>query len=140
MTWLWKAAVLVASGSVLVCQSYAQTERAGSGLESQLGGVGVTAVFPHSPLYANASRPCEFKSQPVLQLLTRPAVNLRFLDNHPAAVTYPSTAEEVSEIVKVANHFGLHVVARSGGVRSQFLIPLTLKLTTHYSTATLPTV
>jgi hypothetical protein len=110
--------VLVASGSVLVSQSYAQAEGANSSLESQLGGVGATAVFPDSPLYANASRPCEYQSRSVLQLLTRPAVNLRFLDNHPAAVTFPSTAEEVSEIVKVANRFGLHVVARSGGVRS----------------------
>ena len=59
MTWLWKAAVLVASGSVLVSQTYAQAQGVASGLESQLGGVGVTAVFPDSPLYANASRPCE---------------------------------------------------------------------------------
>ena len=59
--------VLVASGSVLVSQTYAQAQDVTSGLESQLGGVGVTAVFPDSPLYANASRPCEYRSQPVLR-------------------------------------------------------------------------
>lgn len=47
-------------------------------------------------------------------------VNLRF-DFEPAAVAFPTTIQEVSDIVKLGDKINHQVVARSGGVR-QILI------------------
>lgn len=47
-------------------------------------------------------------------------VNLRFTFK-PAAVTFPKTPQDVSEIVKLGNTQNIQVVARSGGVSDIYL-------------------
>ncbi|KAJ7115543.1 glucooligosaccharide oxidase [Mycena crocata] len=59
---------------------------------------GVTSFFPGDAGYANASR----------------AFNLRFT-LEPVAVVYPSTPEDVAEVVKTGQDNNLRVSARSGG-------------------------
>ncbi|KAK0491398.1 glucooligosaccharide oxidase [Armillaria novae-zelandiae] len=69
-----------------------------SDLQQGLSDAHITAVFPGSSVYAEASRP----------------FNLRY-DWAPVAVTYPSTKEQVSTIVSLGSTENLQVVARSGG-------------------------
>lgn len=78
-------------------------------------GFNVTVVLPGDPTYANASKPCKcilaFRRASIIQ----GTVNLRF-DFEPAAVAFPTTIQEVSEIVKLGQLINHQVVARSGGV------------------------
>ncbi|KAF8055350.1 glucooligosaccharide oxidase [Lyophyllum atratum] len=67
-------------------------------LKGSLTSLGISASFPGDASYASAST----------------AFNLRFTFS-PAAVTFPKSAEQVSQIVKIGDAQGLTVVARSGG-------------------------
>ncbi|KAF8172790.1 glucooligosaccharide oxidase [Mycena galopus ATCC 62051] len=71
---------------------------AASDLRSELTLPGVTSLFPGDLGYANASR----------------AFNLRFT-LEPVAVVYPSTVQEISDLVKIGKANHLRVSARSGG-------------------------
>ncbi|KAG6829565.1 hypothetical protein H0H92_004112 [Tricholoma furcatifolium] len=67
-------------------------------LQSNLSADGIDASFPGDSTYATASS----------------SFNLRF-SYQPAAVTYPKTQQEVSEVVKLGAAYNMTVVARSGG-------------------------
>ncbi|KJA23451.1 hypothetical protein HYPSUDRAFT_39906 [Hypholoma sublateritium FD-334 SS-4] len=67
--------------------------------ETQQPGFNVSLVLPGDPTYTNASKP----------------FNLRF-DFEPAGIAFPTTVQEVSEIVKLGQLVNHQVVARSGGV------------------------
>lgn len=55
-------------------------------------------------------------SDAVYSMLTVPIlVNLRY-DFKPAAIAFPTTVKEVSELVKLGEQTNHQVVARSGGV------------------------
>ncbi|KAJ7452170.1 glucooligosaccharide oxidase [Mycena galericulata] len=79
---------------VLVSASYVAADN----LRSDLNIPGVTSFFPGDAGYANASR----------------AFNLRFT-LEPVAVVYPSTVQELADIVKIGKANKLRVTARSGG-------------------------
>ncbi|EAU90814.2 hypothetical protein CC1G_09291 [Coprinopsis cinerea okayama7 len=68
------------------------------GLTNDLAGKGFDVVFPTDERFVNVSQ----------------AFNRRYTPN-PAAVAFPSTAQQVSQIVKVGYERGYNVVARSGG-------------------------
>ncbi|KAJ7216861.1 glucooligosaccharide oxidase [Mycena haematopus] len=80
--------LLLASCLSLVCAD----------LKADLTAAHVESVFPGDAKYSNASA----------------AFNLRF-EFHPAAVTYPTSEQQVSEIVEIGNKNNVPVVARSGG-------------------------
>ncbi|KAF4621337.1 hypothetical protein D9613_000019 [Agrocybe pediades] len=61
-------------------------------------GADISIVLPGQTGFANASRP----------------FNLRF-DFEPAAVAFPTSAQEISDIIKLGNKVNHNVVARSGG-------------------------
>ncbi|KAF9460062.1 glucooligosaccharide oxidase [Collybia nuda] len=67
-------------------------------LKDGLNTAGITAVFPGDPKYVAASTP----------------FNLRF-DFKPAVVTYPTTPQQVSDILKLSYSNNLKAVARGGG-------------------------
>ncbi|KAF8069865.1 glucooligosaccharide oxidase [Lyophyllum atratum] len=67
-------------------------------IRGSLKSAGISASFPGDPSYASASS----------------AFNLRFTLK-PAAITYPKTPQQVSEIVKIGASQNLAVAARSGG-------------------------
>ncbi|KAF8634258.1 hypothetical protein AX17_004215 [Amanita inopinata Kibby_2008] len=69
-----------------------------SDIRGNLTAARIHALFPGDPLYSGASQ----------------AFNRRFTFK-PAAVTYPSSAEQVAEIVKIGAAYNHRVVARSGG-------------------------
>ncbi|KAF5376218.1 hypothetical protein D9615_008500 [Tricholomella constricta] len=69
-----------------------------SNLKGSLMSSGISASFPGDTSYASDST----------------AFNLRFTFK-PAAITFPRTAQEVSQIVKIGASENLEVVARSGG-------------------------
>ncbi|KAJ7619357.1 glucooligosaccharide oxidase [Roridomyces roridus] len=71
---------------------------AADSLRSELTLPGVQSLFPGDAGYANASR----------------AFNLRFT-LEPVAVVFPSTPQELSEIVQIGHKNRLRVAARSGG-------------------------
>ncbi|KAF8522606.1 glucooligosaccharide oxidase [Hysterangium stoloniferum] len=69
-------------------------------LRSDLRALPVNAIFPGDELYANITKP----------------YNLRFTDAfHPSALTFPSTPQQVSQILQVSTRNNYDVVARSGG-------------------------
>ncbi|KAJ7584138.1 glucooligosaccharide oxidase [Mycena floridula] len=70
-------------------------------LKRALSATGISVVFPGDVKYANASQ----------------SYNLRFAFA-PAAIAYPTTAEDVSALVKVGVSHKVNVAARSGGVSS----------------------
>ncbi|CAA7263466.1 unnamed protein product [Cyclocybe aegerita] len=74
----------------------------GQGHDGQLSGIGkefnASIILPGSPQYAAVTQP----------------FNLRF-NFKPAAVAFPTNAQEISAIVKLANRVNHQVVARSGG-------------------------
>ncbi|KAF8229617.1 glucooligosaccharide oxidase [Tricholoma matsutake] len=67
-------------------------------LRGKLTSAGISAVFPGDSGYGNASTP----------------FNLRF-SFQPAAVTFPKTPEDISNIIKIGASSGLQIVARGGG-------------------------
>ncbi|KDR66395.1 hypothetical protein GALMADRAFT_1159839 [Galerina marginata CBS 339.88] len=67
-------------------------------LNKQAPSVNISIVLPGEPAFANASRP----------------FNLRF-NFKPAAVAFPTTVQEISDIVKLGDITNHQVVARSGG-------------------------
>ncbi|KAF8149355.1 glucooligosaccharide oxidase [Crassisporium funariophilum] len=69
-------------------------------LRGNLGnqGFNISVVLPGEPSYTSVSQP----------------FNLRY-EFHPAAVTFPSSVHEISEIVKLGENVNHQVVARSGG-------------------------
>ncbi|KAH9484713.1 Carbohydrate oxidase [Psilocybe cubensis] len=67
-------------------------------LTQQSPDVNISVVLPGQPTFANATRP----------------FNLRF-DIEPAAVAFPTTIQEVSDIVQLGDKVNHQVVARSGG-------------------------
>ena len=86
-----------------------------------LTGSNITVVAPGQSAYASASTACKCLSPffCVLQALIKRklfTVNLRFKFD-PAAVTFPKTTQDVSNILKIANSLNYQAVARSGGVR-----------------------
>ena len=87
-------------------------------LKGNLTSAGVTAVFPGDSGYASASTACESRCHLVHTVRSNntPSVNLRF-SFQPAAVTYPKTPQDVSEIIQLGAAYNLQVAARSGGVR-----------------------
>ncbi|TFK97571.1 glucooligosaccharide oxidase [Pterulicium gracile] len=70
----------------------------GGKVQDDLTEAGIKAYFPGQDGYLNASQP----------------FNLRFTPE-PVAVAYPTTALQVSEIVKIGHRAGIPVTARSGG-------------------------
>ncbi|THU86324.1 glucooligosaccharide oxidase [Dendrothele bispora CBS 962.96] len=67
-------------------------------LRSDLAAANISNVFPGDSGYAKASEP----------------FNLRF-DYHPAAITFPSSPQEVSAVVKLGSDHNLNIVPRGGG-------------------------
>ncbi|RDB16274.1 putative FAD-linked oxidoreductase YgaK [Hypsizygus marmoreus] len=88
--------ILRAVAFVLVALSCPLTHA--SDLRGSLTSLGINASFPGDASYTLASSP----------------FNLRFTFQ-PAAIAFPKTAQEVSEIVKIGAAQKLRVVARSGG-------------------------
>jgi len=84
--------------TVLLLVLFASSYCFGADLKSRLDSFGIFASFPGDATYALASSP----------------FNLRF-SFKPAAITYPKTVLEISEIVKIGRAEELPVVARSGG-------------------------
>jgi hypothetical protein len=110
---MWNfSAFFIPALQLIAAYGAAQQESLQNGLQD----AGVTVFFPGSSGYANASQPCEFSSLPPEREISYYSftVNLRFTPE-PAAVAYPSNAQEVSQIVKLGNEAGVAVVARSGG-------------------------
>ncbi|KAF8166661.1 hypothetical protein K438DRAFT_1921482 [Mycena galopus ATCC 62051] len=69
-----------------------------SSLQQTLTTDGITALYPGNSAYAAASQ----------------AFNLRFSIS-PAAIAYPTTVQQVSQVVQAGTALGMQVVARSGG-------------------------
>ncbi|TFK37512.1 glucooligosaccharide oxidase [Crucibulum laeve] len=69
-----------------------------SDFRSEISGKGFDVIFPGAPLYQNVSQ----------------AYNLRF-EFKPAVVAYPSSPQQVSDIVNTGAKYQYRVVARSGG-------------------------
>ncbi|KAK1231407.1 hypothetical protein PQX77_005469 [Marasmius sp. AFHP31] len=84
---LWTSFLLLVSGRIALAD-----------LREGLAGSGVEALFPGDDGYEVA----------------RQAFNQRF-NIQPAAITFPATSDDVSEIVKIGAANGVRVVARSGG-------------------------
>ncbi|KAG6848192.1 hypothetical protein H0H93_002542, partial [Arthromyces matolae] len=102
---------LVTAISVVFASPLSQT-----GLKDSLTSKGITASFPGDSSYASASSPCkQFLIIVVLRYPNIPIqVNLRF-DFKPAAITFPTTPEQVSEVIQIGAAQNLTVSARSGG-------------------------
>jgi len=89
-------------------------------LVSNLSGKGYNITFPGQNDFASASQSCES-----LQLSAGHFSyhhdwpdNLRY-NYKPAVVTYPTTTQQIAEIVKIGAREGFKIAARSGGVRLQ---------------------
>lgn len=105
---------------VLLAVAFCVMVLASDPLKGNLTSAGIHAVFPGGNGYASASTACTFillfitfRTNLTIPVL---AVNLRF-SFKPAAVAFPNSAEQVSEIIKLGSSYKLQVVARSGGVQ-----------------------
>ncbi|KAF8196452.1 glucooligosaccharide oxidase [Pholiota molesta] len=83
---------------VLGWASAVQAQNLRSLFKTEQPGFNVSLVLPGEPAFANDTKP----------------FNLRF-DFEPAAVAFPTTIQEVSEVVKLGQLVNHQVVARSGG-------------------------
>lgn len=90
-------------------------------LRTDLTASGIHAIFPGDQAYKNASETCTKISSSIDQLANLYSVNQRLLF-HPAAITYPSSIYQLSEIIKIGTSNHLGVAARSGGVSSLFCL------------------
>ncbi|PFH46160.1 Glucooligosaccharide oxidase [Amanita thiersii Skay4041] len=77
---------------------YQASAAAVADFRSSLNAAGIQAVFPGDPDYADSSR----------------AFNRRFTFS-PVAVTYPTSANQVADVVKLGTAYNYKIVARSGG-------------------------
>ncbi|KAF6741334.1 glucooligosaccharide oxidase [Ephemerocybe angulata] len=90
--------MFLAPSLLFLLASYSHIPGVSADVISDLTGKGFTATYPGASNYTTASQPYNFRYA-----------------YKPAVITYPTTIDQVSLIVKVAKADGYNVVARSGG-------------------------
>ncbi|KAF5334251.1 hypothetical protein D9611_014575 [Ephemerocybe angulata] len=90
--------MLLAPSLIFLLASHSLLPGVSADVISDLSGKGFTVSYPGASNYTTASQPFNFRYA-----------------YKPAVITYPTTIDQVSQIVKVAKADGYNVVARSGG-------------------------
>ncbi len=90
---------------------------ANSNLPELLSAKGISFVAPGHPDYLNLTTPCMSFSSQLTYVLNPSLDNRRYTNTiRPAVVTFPTTQDQVVDILKIGSAVDHSVVAQSGGV------------------------